>query len=73
MGSPDEPTLFEITDKKIKQQFDLTSARVGTHMYRAPEMVSRKKTFSYAIDGWGLGCTLYFLLVGKPPFDPNLE
>lgn len=54
-----------------RDHFELTTARVGTPMYRAPELIARHKYFTTAIDVWGIGCTVYFLLVGKPPFDPN--
>ncbi len=54
-------------------QFDLKTARVGTPMYRAPELIARGKKFSFAVDVWGIGCTLYYMLVGQPPFNPEME
>ena len=81
------PIVFEespITDDKLFQndlnsgksspaQFELMTARVGTPMYRAPELIARSKQFSFAVDVWGIGCTLYYLLVGQPPFSPEME
>jgi len=40
----------------------------GTPNYIAPEVLS-KKGHSYEVDIWSLGCILYTLLVGKPPFE----
>uniref|UniRef100_A0A915B2S8 Serine/threonine-protein kinase PLK n=2 Tax=Parascaris univalens TaxID=6257 RepID=A0A915B2S8_PARUN len=40
----------------------------GTPNYIAPEMLG-KKGHSYEVDIWAIGCILYTLLVGKPPFE----
>lgn len=40
----------------------------GTPNYISPEVASRA-THGRPADVWGLGCMLYTLLVGKPPFD----
>lgn len=40
----------------------------GTPNYIAPEMLN-KKGHSYEVDIWALGCILFTLLVGKPPFE----
>eukprot|EP00112_Aurelia_sp_Birch-Aquarium-sp1_P017959 Seg422.4 transcript_id=Seg422.4/GoldUCD/mRNA.D3Y31 product="Serine/threonine-protein kinase PLK1" protein_id=Seg422.4/GoldUCD/D3Y31 len=40
----------------------------GTPNYIAPEVLS-KKGHGYEVDVWSLGCILYTLLVGKPPFE----
>ncbi|XP_068213543.1 serine/threonine-protein kinase PLK1-like isoform X2 [Palaemon carinicauda] len=40
----------------------------GTPNYIAPEILC-KKGHSYEVDVWSLGCILYTLLVGKPPFE----
>ncbi|CAG0890418.1 unnamed protein product [Darwinula stevensoni] len=40
----------------------------GTPNYIAPEILC-KKGHSYEVDIWSLGCILYTLLVGKPPFE----
>lgn len=39
----------------------------GTPNYIAPEVLG-KKGHSYEVDAWSLGCILYTLLIGKPPF-----
>lgn len=40
----------------------------GTPNYISPEVASRS-SHGLPADVWGLGCMLYTLLVGKPPFD----
>jgi len=40
----------------------------GTPNYIAPEVLT-KKGHSYEVDVWSIGCILYTLLVGKPPFE----
>lgn len=46
------------------------STRIGTPIYRAPEICSmRYEYYTQAIDLWGIGCTIYLLLVGKNAFN----
>jgi len=40
----------------------------GTPNYIAPEILN-KKGHSFEVDIWSIGCILYTLLVGKPPFE----
>jgi polo-like kinase 1 len=40
----------------------------GTPNYIAPEMLG-KRGHSYEVDIWAIGCILYTLLIGKPPFE----
>ncbi|KAI1724921.1 protein kinase domain-containing protein [Ditylenchus destructor] len=42
----------------------------GTPNYIAPEMLD-KKGHSYEVDIWAIGCILFTLLVGKPPFETD--
>lgn len=42
----------------------------GTPNYISPEVASRA-SHGLPTDVWGLGCLLYTLLVGRPPFDTN--
>lgn len=40
----------------------------GTPNYIAPEIIT-KKGHSFEVDIWSIGCIMYTLLVGKPPFE----
>lgn len=40
----------------------------GTPNYIAPEILN-KKGHSYEVDIWSIGCVMYTLLVGTPPFE----
>jgi len=40
----------------------------GTPNYIAPEVLT-KKGHSFEVDIWSIGCIMYTLLVGKPPFE----
>ena len=42
----------------------------GTPNYIAPEVIC-KKGHSYEVDVWSMGCILYTLLVGRPPFETS--
>jgi len=40
---------------------------VGTPAFVAPEVMTQE-TYSKSVDMWSLGCVLFFMLFGKPPF-----
>ena len=37
--------------------------------YSAPELILEKPIFSPKVDVWSLGCSLYYLVIKKDPFD----
>ncbi|EGD77160.1 PLK protein kinase [Salpingoeca rosetta] len=41
----------------------------GTPNYIAPEILEGRQGHSFEVDVWSIGCILYTLLVGKPPFE----
>lgn len=55
-------------DSMAGQRFKMFSPKVGTPIYRAPEMIYRGQMYSESIDLWSVGCCIYFMLVGKTPF-----
>eukprot|EP01118_Nematostelium_gracile_P002318 TRINITY_DN1254_c0_g1_i3.p1 TRINITY_DN1254_c0_g1~~TRINITY_DN1254_c0_g1_i3.p1 ORF type:complete len:304 (-),score=59.35 TRINITY_DN1254_c0_g1_i3:174-1085(-) len=50
----------------------LKASMSGTTAYCAPERLSQEQE-SKAVDIWSIGCILYFLLYGVPPFYSNKE
>uniref|UniRef100_A0A8C6K8D1 Serine/threonine-protein kinase PLK n=1 Tax=Nothobranchius furzeri TaxID=105023 RepID=A0A8C6K8D1_NOTFU len=55
---------------KIEFEGERKKTLCGTPNYIAPEVLC-KKGHSYEVDVWSLGCILYTLLVGKPPFETS--
>jgi eukaryotic-like serine/threonine-protein kinase len=49
-----------------------TSARLGTIYYMSPEQI-KGKNVNKASDIYSIGCTIYDMLSGKPPFDSKNE
>ncbi len=52
----------------LTQRFD-DQAVMGTANYIAPEQVANSSQVDIRADIYSLGCTFYYLLAGKPPFD----
>eukprot|EP01097_Dermamoeba_algensis_P002876 TRINITY_DN2144_c0_g1_i1.p1 TRINITY_DN2144_c0_g1~~TRINITY_DN2144_c0_g1_i1.p1 ORF type:complete len:267 (+),score=66.10 TRINITY_DN2144_c0_g1_i1:253-1053(+) len=55
---------------------NILSQVVGTPEYLAPEVLTCQlhgKTYSTPVDMWALGCILYILLSGKPPFGSDSQ
>ncbi|KAG1971335.1 G protein-coupled receptor kinase 5 [Pimephales promelas] len=50
----------------------LVKGRVGTVGYMAPEVISNTY-YSFSPDWWGLGCLIYEMTAGKPPFRNHKE
>ncbi|CAF1181327.1 unnamed protein product [Rotaria sordida] len=55
---------------RIENEADRKRTLCGTPNYIAPEVIN-KKGHSYEVDVWSLGCILYTLLLGKPPFETS--
>jgi len=55
---------------KIACEGDRKLTLCGTPNYIAPEVLF-KKGHSYEVDVWSLGCIVYTLVVGKPPFETS--
>ena len=45
----------------------------GTDLYRPPEMSQNAAGYNRALDWWQVGCVIYEMAVGVPPFDGSKE
>ena len=60
---------IKVGDFGVAKMFDQESSHqtsVGTPYYMAPEQFSGK--YDYSVDVYALGCVLYHMLCGEPPF-----
>ncbi|XP_067390324.1 serine/threonine-protein kinase PLK1 [Emydura macquarii macquarii] len=55
---------------KVEYDGERKKTLCGTPNYIAPEVLA-KKGHSFEVDIWSLGCIMYTLLVGKPPFETS--
>ncbi|XP_055063393.2 G protein-coupled receptor kinase 5 isoform X1 [Misgurnus anguillicaudatus] len=56
----------------ILKEERLVKGRVGTQGYMAPEVISNKY-YGVSVDWWGLGCLIYEMTAGNPPFRIHKE
>jgi len=80
LNHKDNPSILKVTDfglSRFVSETSLMESLVGTHSYLAPEILSpskRAKGYTKKVDSWSLGCILFILLGGYPPFsseDPD--
>lgn len=57
-----------VTESELDQGLTGTDICVGTAEYVAPEQAKNARTADIRADLYSLGCTLYCLLAGRPPF-----
>lgn len=55
---------------KIEYDGERKKTLCGTPNYIAPEILN-KKGHSFEVDIWSMGCIMYTLLIGRPPFETN--
>jgi len=71
--------VIKLADFGLAKELEISSGRSllksslsGTPAYCAPERLNMEKE-SKAVDMWSIGCILYFLLYGVPPFYSEKE
>jgi serum/glucocorticoid-regulated kinase 2 len=62
-----------LTDFGLSKENDFSMSFCGSPAYLSPEMLE-KKGVGFANDIYGIGCVLFELTTGDPPYyDDNLE
>ncbi|CAD8084997.1 unnamed protein product [Paramecium sonneborni] len=67
----DEKGHVVLTDFGLCKQLlndELTKSMCGTPEYLAPEVITSSNGYSFEVDYYSLGCIIYEMLTGKPPF-----
>lgn len=63
-------TDFGLSKSIGSQHDDRCTSIIGTPEYMAPEVLKGEK-YDYLVDWWSLGCVIYDMMTGKPPFTGN--
>ena len=68
LGEDDSVKLGDFGLSKAMASHDLASTYVGTPYYMSPEICAAER-YGWHSDVWAMGCILYELCQGRPPFD----
>ena len=63
--------LQDLASKKEEEDGEEPKAKSGTPYYMAPELFSDEGVHSFQSDVWALGCVLFEMATGKPPFSAS--
>lgn len=73
-GSEAEPIKIKVIDLNVAFEVTPENPRIrfgtGLKEWSAPE-TTRQTYHDFKIDSWTLGCVMYFISVGDPPFEPD--
>ena len=61
--------LAKLSSKSSTQEAAVDGGLYGTPLFMAPEQAVNHDAADIRADIYSLGCTLYFMLTGKPPFE----
>ena len=68
-----EDGYIRLTDFGLSKENNFAASFCGSPAYLSPEMLE-KKGVGFSSDIYGIGCVLYEMVVGEPPFfDENIE
>ena len=73
LDDKDFPENLKITDfgmsRFVSENSLMETTAVGTRLYLSPEIINpRVKGYTKKVDSWALGCLLFIILGGYPPF-----
>ena len=54
--------------KVLDSESEHATTLIGTPNYIAPEMFREQVQYDFSVDLWSLGCVLYEIVAGQPPF-----
>lgn len=60
-----------LDEQRHRSRITRESQILGTPQYMAPEQAANSKVADTRSDIYSLGCTLYFALIGRPPFEAS--
>lgn len=69
LDTSDANQSASVSDLRSGTEVTMHGTAVGTPAYMAPEQSSDAASVDHRADIYSLGCTLYYLIAGKPPFE----
>jgi len=66
--------MAKLCDFNVAKKFDkdkIMMTKTGLEEWSAPEMRGGS-TYDSKVDMWSIGCVLFYMMTGFPPFNPKL-